>query len=422
MKLIINGRALQHYELAIPSESLVLPDGTLWSHAATLGTRFKGSEFCIDQACVESFVNVFTSGYPRKIPVDYEHASTTDDPEVRKLRAQGMVPKAGDVVELRGVFATDQFTGDLKTAAEKLSAQSGRELGDARNFGLWMRWKPTQRALAAVKASEYTELSIAFDSDLPNNVDGAGQGPGLWAVALLNTPFLDDMLPVAASRDPHQASGDRPGADHSHETPIMNQKLLSLVAALRSKSVATEDEAITELATHQSEIVELRALIPFRDVIAAEFSNEKDPAKIVTTIRELRSKVASAELAAKDAKTKELKAVVDATMEKHKAKLTVPLRALMATQLTSELEAGTKIDDTQTVKALDSMKALSIFGQDSVADVGGAGAGDDVKIAARAEELLEKDPSLKALSVRDWPEAYRQATSRAHRELSSAAV
>jgi hypothetical protein len=54
---------------------------------------------------------------------------------VRKLRAQGMVPKAGDVVELRGVFAADQFTGDLKTAAEKLSSQAGRPLDDPRNLG-----------------------------------------------------------------------------------------------------------------------------------------------------------------------------------------------------------------------------------------------------------------------------------------------
>jgi hypothetical protein len=155
---------------------------------------------------------VFTNGYPKKVPVDYEHASTTDDPEVRKLRAQGLVPKAGDVVELRGVFSSEDFTGDLKSAAEKLSAQAQRPLDDPRNLGLWMRWKPTSRALNAIKAGEYTELSIAFDEDLPRNTDGAGQGPGLWAVALLNTPFLDDMLPVAA-----RATRTRPGAGRTRQ-------------------------------------------------------------------------------------------------------------------------------------------------------------------------------------------------------------
>jgi hypothetical protein len=355
------------------------------------------------------------------VPVDYEHASTTDDPEVRKLRAQGLVPKAGDVVELRGVFSSEDFTGDLKSAAEKLSAQAQRPLDDPRNLGLWMRWKPTSRALNAIKAGEYTELSIAFDEDLPRNTDGEGQGPGLWAVALLNTPFLDDMLPVAASRDPHQASGTRSDADHSHGSPNMNQKLLSLVAALRSKSVATEDEAIAELTAHQTEMTELRALVPFRDVVAAEFSNEKDPAKIVGTIRELRASVAAAELAAKDAKTKELKATVDATMEKHKAKLTAPLRALMAAQLTTELGAGKKLEETDTVKALESMKSLGIFTQESSGDAGAAGTEDDEKLEAMAQELLREDPILRAKAAGDHYGAYMQALEKANRQLRSAA-
>jgi phage I-like protein len=404
---------------SLAADSLIAADGTLWSHAATLGTRFKGSEFCIDQACVQNFVNVFTSGYPQKIPVDYEHASTTDDPEVRKLRAQGMVPKAGDVVELRGVFAADQFTGDLKAAAEKLSAQAGRELGDARNFGLWMRWKPTARALAAVKAGEYTELSIAFDSDLPNNVDGSGQGPGLWAVALLNTPFLDDMLPVAAGRDMDTPPGGR-SATPTTERP-MNAKLIALVAAVRGKPVSTEDEAITELTAFQAEITELRAHREYREILSAEFENEKDPAKTVAKVRELRAKVTQAETDAAAAKKAGIKTTVDATIKQFEAAIgNVGLRTMMTRELTRELEAGTELEKTETFKTLKELAPDRKFVQSSVADVGGAGAGDDVKIAARADELLEKDPSLKALSVRDWPEAYRQATSRAVRELSVA--
>jgi biotin carboxyl carrier protein len=424
MKLMMGGRELRHFEADLSANSsIVLADGTLWSHAATMGTIFyRGSEFNIDQATIENFVKVFTSGYPTKIPVDYEHASTDDDPEVRKLRAQGKVPKAGDVAELRGVFSADEFTGDLKAAAEKLAALDGRSLDDPRNLGLWMRWKPTANALSAIKAEEYSELSIAFDDNWPDKRTGTGQGPTILAVGLVSRPFLDEMLSVAAS-----SGGDSPPAKPaSHENTMttnntsISMRLLSLVAAVRNKPVATEDEAISELTAHQGELTELRALAPFREVISAEFSNEKDPAKIVGTIRELRSKVATAELAAKDAKAKELKTTVDATMEKHKSKLTAPLRALMATQLTSELEAGAKIEDTQTVKALESMKALSIFSQDSVADVGGAGADDGVKIDARAKELMANDGELKELRTREGHTvAFRAAIQRAKKELSA---
>jgi biotin carboxyl carrier protein len=283
-----------------------------------------------------------------------------------------------------------------------------------------MRWKPTQRALAAIKAGEYTELSIAFDEDLPHNTDGNGQGPGLWAVALLNTPFLDDMLPVAASRDLDSPPGAR-RSDTSTTERTMNAKLIALVAALRGKPVATEDEAATELEAHRTELTELRALVPFRDVVAAEFSNEKDPAKIVTTIRELRSQVAAAETAAKDAKKKELTAVVTTTIEKYKNKLTAPLRELMTAQLTTELEAGTKVEETKTVKALESMKTLGIFTQDSSGDAGAAGTDDDDKLEARAQELLRDDPVLSKQAGGDHYGAYMKALERANRELRAAA-
>jgi hypothetical protein len=201
----------------------------------------------------------------------------------------------------------------------------------------------------------------------------------------------------------------------------MNAKLIALVAAVRGKPVSTEDEAIAELTAHRDEITELRTLVPFRDVVAAEFSNEKDPAKIVTAIRELRSTVASAEQVAKDAKAKELKAIVDATMEKHKAKLTVPLRALMATQLTTELTAGAKLEDTQTVKALESMKTLGIFTQESSGDAGAAGTEDDDKLEARAQEILRDDPVLSRQAGGDHYGAYMKALERADRELRTAA-
>lgn len=416
MKLVTNGRDLRHLESTVPTDSLVLADGSMWSHAATLGTRNKGgSEFCIDQKCIENFVKVFTSGYPQKIPVDYNHASTTSDPIAVGLGYQGNAPKAGDVLELRGVFSAEDFTGDLKAAAEKLSAQAGRELGDKRNLGLWMRWKPTGRALNAIKAGEYTELSIAFDDDLPHNVNGEGQGPGLWAVALLNTPFLDDMLPVAASRDGRQAA-----APPLREGSMTKLTLLSVAGAVLGKALTSDDEALVELNALGPQIKELAQLRELREILGAEFDGEKDPGKLTVKVRELKAQIKTAQDAAAEQKKTAIKTTVDATIKQYEnAIASVPLRTMFAKNLTAELEADKKLEDTETLKTIKSLGTASQFVQQSAGDGGGAGVPDDVKIDARAKELMASDSSLKALTEKNWLEGYKAATKQAARELSA---
>jgi hypothetical protein len=54
MKLLIGGRRCCTTNLRSRRESLVLPDSTIWSHAATLGTRFKGDAFTIDAASLRT--------------------------------------------------------------------------------------------------------------------------------------------------------------------------------------------------------------------------------------------------------------------------------------------------------------------------------------------------------------------------------
>jgi hypothetical protein len=409
--------------LTAGSDGVMLADGTLWSHAATLGTRVKGEEFSIDRTTVENFVKVFTTGYPQKVPVDYDHASTSSDPEIRKLRAQGKVPKAGDVYELRGVFAAADFTGELKAAAEKLSAQARppRALDDARNYGLWMRWKPTAQALAAIKAGEYSELSITFDEDWPDNTTGAGQGPAIVAVALTNLPFLDDMLPVAASRhDPHDpaAAPDAPSDSPSTKDRAMTKlTVLSVVAAMLSKPVATEEEAITELTALQPEITKMRE---FRSVIGAELG-EQDAVKAVAKIRELKA----AEQTAKDEASKQKKAAiktqVEATLKKYENRLTVPLRTMMANALTVELEADKKLEETETVKTLESLKPTGITGsQTSQADAGTDGLDDDELLDAKAKELIQSDPEVKELHQKEgFTKAFRFALTKADKLLGA---
>lgn len=392
-------------------DGILQTDGTLWSHAATLGTRVKGTEFSIDRSVVENFVRVYASGYPQKVPVDYDHGSTTDDPEIRRARAMGKVPKAGDVLELAGVFGESDFTGALRTAAEKLARDNGRELSDPRNFGLWIRWRPTQKALQAIQAREYTELSIAFDDDYPHNTSGEGQGPTLLAVALLNLPFLDDMLPVAASR-----SGGTPAGSGNGDTSMSDKKaltLLAVTAAVVGKAVTDEDTAITELQALQPEIVTLRS---FKGAVLTELGTT-DQTKAIQEIKQLKADKAKLEGDVAAATKARVDSEIETTLKKYEKRLTVPLRAMMATQLRSELEKGVALDKTETVKALESMTELGITEQRAGGDVGGANASDDVKLDAKARELMQSNPRLKQLAAKDEHEAYKEALIEAERTL-----
>jgi phage I-like protein len=335
---------------SLATDTLVLGDGSIWSHAATLGTRFKSGEFTIDRTTVENFVRVFATGYPQKVPVDYEHGTTNGATSTGQP-----VPKAGDVVEMRGVFAPSDFTGELKTAAEKLSSKAGRPLDDARNLGLWIRWRPTSRALGMIKAGEYSELSIAFDQHMTHNVDGRDQGPALYAVALTNLPFLDDMLPVAASR----TSGDGrdpagPGSPTTHEERMSKVTMLSVVAAILGTPPANEEDAAVQLQALQPEIARARKFT--LDVGAA--IGETDPAKAVTAVTQMKadSQRLATELAQQ--KSAKIKADVDATLTKYEKRLTPATKEYFGKQLTRELESGTALDKSETYKTIESLPEM----------------------------------------------------------------
>lgn len=394
------------------SDGVLQADGTIWSHAATLGMRTKGTQFTIDRKTVENFIRVFTTGYPQKVPVDYDHALTTNDPEVRRARAMGKVPKAGDVLEMQGVFSVTDFTGALKTAAEKLAANAGRALDDPRNLGLWIRWHPTAKALAAIQAREYSELSITFDDDWPDNVEGKGQGPTILAVALTNLPFLDDMLPVAANRHGHLPAAPATPSSEDHMTQ-RQINLVSAVAALCAKPVTDEEQAVTELTAITPEITGLRS---FRVEIANAIG-ETDPAKAIAAVKQLKAENVRLAAEAETAKKARIDGEIEATFKKYESRITPALRHLMAPQLRAELEKGVELAKTETVKALESMKELKITGQESGGDLGGANADDDVKLDAKARELMGSNPRIKSLAAKDEHEAYKEALVLAQREL-----
>lgn len=199
----------------------------------------------------------------------------------------------------------------------------------------------------------------------------------------------------------------------------MKITMLSAVAAMLAKPVATEEEAITELTALQPQITTMRE---FRSVVAAELDGETDPVKVATKIRELKSTVQTAIAAAAEQKKAAIRTTVEATIKQYENTMTVPLKAMFTQNLTAELEKGVEVEKSETLKTIKSLKPLGIFDQSAGPDVGGAGASDEDKIEALSNELLEKDPSLKALAARDWAAAKRDANSRAYRQLKTAST
>lgn len=389
------------------AESIMLADGTLWSHAATLGTRTKESPFTIDRATIDNFTRLFSSvpGF-RKVPVDYEHST------VNGATASGQpIPRAGTVLDLKGVYAASDFTGELRTAAEKLAKANGRTLDDSRNFGLWAQWKPTARALQYIQAGEITEMSIAFGDDMPDNVTGNPQGPGLISIALTNLPFLDDMLPVAAS----QAINTPDSRGENMTTPNTNSRVLAAVAALVGTAVVSDDDAVTALSAHQPEVVRLRTFS--REI--GEAIGEPDQAKALTKVKTLAADVTRYQSEAAAAKKAAIKTAVETYLTKHEKRFTVPVRKMFSAALTKELEdgkEGAKPEDTETAKAVESLPETGITDQVSAGDKGDK-AEDDVKLDQKARELMQSNPKLKKLSENDEPAAYLEALVLAEREL-----
>lgn len=396
---------------SLSADTVLQADGSLWSHAATLGEFvYRGEKLTLSRDVFDNFERVFATGGENKVPVDYEHGTTNG------ATGYGQpIPKAGDVVELKGVYSVDDFTGDLKAAAEKLATKAGRSLSDPQNFGLWIRWRPTARALGMIQAREYSELSVSFDH-VASRTTGEDQGLTLLAVALTNRPFITDMLPVAASRDAGGTPADT--RDHSEENTMTQITLLSALAALIHKPVADDNQAVTELTALQTELPQLRE---FRSTVAKELNGEIDPAKAAAKIKELAASVARVAEEAKTAKAAAIKTSVEATMKAHEKRLTVPMREIMAAQLTRELEGGAKIDDAPTTKALASMPELGITQRATGADDGTNKDKDPQRVTlSRAEELLKTEELKELAREKGHAVAFNRACDMAEAEALAA--
>jgi phage I-like protein len=394
--------------LSTSADAVIQDDGSLWSHAATLGKRVRGdSTFDITRDTVENFIRVFKNvpGY-RKLCIDYEHGTVngaTDKGEP--------VPQAGTVLELKGVYAESDFTGSLKIAAEKLTKAAGRTLGDARNFGLWVRWKPTEKAKAYVRAGEITEMSIAFQDNVASNADGSLQGPGLLSIALTNLPFLDDMVPVAASRESPEPP--EPRGDHMTQT----NRVLALVGTFVGSPVSTEDEAVTALTAQQPEITRIRTFA--KDVGAA--LGETDPDKAVAKLRALSAEVTQFKAKAEEERKARIEGDIAATWKKFEDRvlpLTNPDMAFYADGLRAELLAGTTLEDCKAYKAVNALKPHGITEKKSAAD-NGQNPTEDTQLVARVTELM-KTPEFKQLTRDEgYTHAFNRACEQAEEEMAT---
>jgi phage I-like protein len=384
-------------------DSPVLSDGTMWSHAAELRTfRYGKESITIDKALVENCIRVFKTGCRRKINLDYEHGSTGDAADTGQP-----VPAAGQVKEMRGVYSPEDFTGELKATAERLAQKVGRSLDDPRNMGLWIRWEPTARALQMVTAREYTELSITMFEHFTNIDTGEDQGPTIVAVALTNLPHLDGMLPVAARRrDDHPPASGSANEDTHMPSPTMLQR----AGAFFGRVFSTEDEvqaaAEGEITTLRRENESLKSFKTSFEALGAEVG-ETDTTKIPAKVRELKAVATAAQTATEEQTRKTNEAEADKILLKHEKRLTPAQKDYFKPQLVVELKAGIKPGETKTEKVIESFPENQALQRKSAADGGQDAPTDrDARITLRANELLEKDPTLKRMAEKDEAGAY----------------
>lgn len=376
-------------------DSLVLRDGSLWSHAASLGTwPYQGKQLTIDRALIEGFIRNFTAGMRRKIPVDYEHGTTNGATSTGQP-----VPKAGDVLELRGVYAVSDFDADpnLKAAAIRLTTRAGRRLEDAPNLGLWMRWRPTPRALRMIQDGEYSELSVAFTGDT------------LYAVALTNLPFLTEMLPVAAFSD----NGGDPAAPGSGERTMPNPILLSVTAAVTGATVQTDEEAQTRLNAFLPDFNRMKQFAMEVGTELGEVDATKAKAKIVA----LKSEVADFREKAEQAEQARVDSEIAAFFKANEDRVLPAQHKALGAMLRADMKDGAKLADTETAKMIKLMAPHGVTGQVSLGDAGEK-PDEDVLIDRKAKELMQSDEELKALSAREgFSEAFKRALHKAKGSL-----
>lgn len=195
-------------------------DSEVWIQLAKPG-EFRGhpqGAFKLDAAVFSTLIQNFRANENGEIPIDFEHASE-------------MPPQAGSIP-----FAGAPAQGwirDLKVEGGALMAL--------------VKWGDTAREY--IRSGQYKYISPAIRWKAKDRKTGAERGPTLTSAGLTNQPFLDGMLPLAAS---DKGIGE---AGYFAPTTLMgpgcyssNEYMPAIRAALRLPELATATEASEHLA------------------------------------------------------------------------------------------------------------------------------------------------------------------------------
>jgi hypothetical protein len=116
------------------------------------------------------------------------------------------------------------------------------------------------------------------------------------------------------------------------------------------------------------QLTELKTLREYREIVAAEFGGEKDPAKVVAKIRELRAEVKTARTPRAEQKKATIKTTVDATIKAVREGDRHGAAAQDACASGSRrARGGHELEKTETLKTLKSMSPATNLTQHAAA-------------------------------------------------------
>jgi phage I-like protein len=162
---------------------------------------------------------------------------------VRNYRAEGSPPRPWDYFH-RGSSDDSQVRNEDKVAAGWFHDV------ELRADGLYVLTEWTAKAAAAIDAKELQFPSPTFTENAMDPKTGKPCGPKLFAVALLNDPFLTDLPPVQAAANPAAPKGQ-----------TMKLQLAALVAAAKLNADTTEDTVEAALKAKADELDAAKAEI-----------------------------------------------------------------------------------------------------------------------------------------------------------------
>jgi hypothetical protein len=217
------------------------PQKLVWIQLNKLGA-FRGHQsgpFEITRQVNAEIVRNFRATQNQRIPIDFEHASE-QHPTEGAIPTDG-APAQGWIIDL-----------DDRGAA-----------------GLWGLVEWLEPARSYIKQGKYKFFSPAIRFGAKDRVTSQPIGARMTSGALTNNPFLDGMLPVAASDRPTTTTGDKAKqmGDYAYN---MNEVLPKLRACLFGEgSIATARAVLDRICELRELIDEYRDSDPEGDLMTA---------------------------------------------------------------------------------------------------------------------------------------------------------